>query len=261
MHQYLDMLGWISVNGDPETQTIDGDTVPSLSAIGQQMRLDLTKGLPVVTTRRIDLKSVVDEVLFGLSGEESKGAVPSEWRVDHPPFGSSYGQNWRRLPTQSGEWRDQIANLLARQRDASENVVVTGWNPIQVIAGVRPTQHLMWQVITLRDRLHVHCTLRSIDVFRELPYYTAFYGLLTNMLGHVLERPVGQLVVTLSHAYVRVGDLTAIKVQLSREPYNLPVLSLRRSNKSHPSMRLDAFTADDVIIDAYRAHPKIRVDP
>jgi len=259
MHQYLDMLGQISAHGEPETQTIDGVSVPTLSTVGPHLRLDLTKGLPIVTTRKIDLKSVVDEVLFGLSGKEQnfRKAVPSEWRAERPPFGSHYGQNWRRLaaPTSSNV-RDQIGNLIARQtHGVPEHAVVSGWDPVQVIAGVRPTQHLMWQMVTLRGRLSLHCTLRSIDVFRELPYYVAFYGLLANMLSHVLSRPLAHLVVTLSHAYVRVGDLTAIRTQILREPYPSPVLALRRGIE-----KIDDFTEDDIVIDAYKAHPKIRLE-
>ncbi len=267
MQQYLDLIKDVLTNGIEKDSRakVDGKPMGTLAVFGRQLRFDLTKGLPVVTTKKIHLKSVIHELLWMLDGgtnskdlEEHGVTIWREWAKENGDLGPIYGRQWRAWPAgRPGDTIDQVQQVIdgLRVNPNDRRLVVSAWNTADIGKMALPPCHLMWQVGVLGGRLHLDCRMRSVDVFLGLPFNIASYAILTHLIGHVTGIPVGDLVMSLVDTHIYKNHVAAAKEQLTREPRNLPVLSLRRSVRA-----IDEFTYDDIMIDGYDPHPAIKAD-
>jgi thymidylate synthase len=232
------------------------------SVFGHQMRFDLGDGLPVVTTKKVHLKSVVAELLWFVRGDtntswlrEQGVTIWDEWADEHGNLGPVYGYQWRSWPTPDGGHVDQLAAVIEQiKRDPdSRRHIVTAWNVSDLSAMALAPCHAMFQFYVADGRLSCQLYQRSADVFLGVPFNIASYALLTAMVAQVCDLEVGDFVHTLGDAHLYLNHHDQAREQLRREPRALPSLHL------DPAVRdIDAFTMDSVKISDYDPHPPIK---
>ena len=254
MKQYLDALQYILDHGVPSD---DRTGTGTLSVFGMQMRYDLAQGFPLVTTKRVHLKSIIHELLWFLSGDtniayltENGVSIWDEWADPSGDLGPVYGKQWRDF---GGV--DQIVTLerMIRQSPDSRRLIVSAWNPADVPDMALPPCHTLWQVRVLAGRLHVQLYQRSADMFLGVPFNIASYALLAQMLAHVAGLEPGEFVHTLGDAHIYSNHMDQVRLQLTRDPRPLPRMVLLR----RPDSVLD-FRYDDFRLDGYDPHPAIK---
>src|SRR5499425_3311090 len=232
MQQYLDLLQHILDNG---VEKSDRTGTGTKSCFGYQMRFDLQQGFPLVTTKKLHLKSIIYELLWFLTGDtnvkylnEHGVTIWDEWADERGDLGPVYGHQWRSWPKPDGGAIDQIANVIEmiRRNPDSRRLIVTAWNPADVDKMALPPCHCLFQFYVAEGRLSCQLYQRSADVFLGVPFNIASYALLTLMMAQVTGLKPGELVHTLGDAHLYLNHLEQAREQLSRAPRELPVMRL-----------------------------------
>ncbi len=259
MQQYLSMMRHvrdIGVRKDDRTGT------GTLSVFGYQMRFDLSQGFPVVTTKKLHLRSIVHELLWFLSGDSNISylkdngvSIWDDWADDDGELGPVYGVQWRNWPQANGEAIDQISELVEglRENPNSRRLLVSAWNVAQVPDMVLPPCHCMFQFYVAEGKLSCQLYQRSADIFLGVPFNIASYALLTHMLAQQSDLNVGEFVWTGGDCHLYLNHLDQADEQLQRAPLSLPRLAIKRRPESIFDYRYDDFE-----ILNYESHPHIR---
>lgn len=259
LRQYHDLMARIRRDG---TYRGDRTGTGTYSVFGHQMRFDLEKGFPLVTTKKLHLRSIIHELLWFLTGDTNIGylkdngvSIWDEWADDKGDLGPVYGHQWRSWPTPDGGTVDQITNVLAgiRQSPNSRRLIVSAWNVADVDHMALPPCHCLFQFYVADGRLSCQLYQRSADVFLGVPFNIASYALLTHMVAQVCGLKPGDFIHTLGDAHLYSNHIEQADLQLSRTPKPLPRLWLNPDVKD-----LFAFTYDDIRIEGYEAHPHIK---
>ena len=258
MRQYLDLMRHVRDHGTPKN---DRTGTGTRSVFGYQMRFDLAGGFPLVTTKKMHLRSIIYELLWLLSGDtnikflhDNKVTIWDEWADANGDLGPVYGQQWRSWPSRDGGVIDQIADTVERIRKTpdSRRLLVTAWNPADVDKMALPPCHCLFQFYVANGKLSCQLYQRSADIFLGVPFNIASYAMLTHMMAHVTGLKVGEFVHTLGDAHIYLNHLEQIDEQLSRTPYALPRLVMKRDVNA-----IDEFRYEDFEIVNYQTHPHI----
>jgi thymidylate synthase len=261
MRQYLELLERILTEG---AKKADRTGTGTLSVFGHQMRFDLAEGFPIVTTKKLYLKAIVNELLWFLAGDtnvkylrEHGVTIWDEWADDAGELGPVYGAQWRSWPTPDGRAVDQMAEVLAeiRRNPDSRRLIVTAWNPAELFKMALAPCHCLFQFYVADGRLSLQLYQRSGDAFLGVPFNIASYALLAHMVAQVTGLKPGDFVYTLGDAHLYVNHLEQAQLQLSRAPKKLPRLKL------NPAVTdLFAFRYEDVAIEGYDPYPAIKAE-
>ncbi|HEY2658795.1 MAG TPA: thymidylate synthase [Caulobacteraceae bacterium] len=261
--QYLDLLADILAHG---VERGDRTGTGTLGLFGRQMRFDLGAGFPVLTTKKLHLKSIILELLWFLRGDTNVGwlqergvSIWDEWADEAGELGPVYGKQWRSWAAPDGRVIDQIANVVAqiRANPYSRRHIVSAWNPADVDDMALPPCHCLFQFYVAPDddgpgKLSCQLYQRSADVFLGVPFNIASYALLTQMVAQVTGLKVGEFVHTLGDAHLYLNHVEQAKTQLAREPRPFPTMAIA------PRADLFSFEYEDFKLEGYSAHPAIR---
>jgi len=259
MRQYLDLMELILSRG---VEKHDRTGTGTLSVFGHQMRFALDEGFPLVTTKKLHLKSIIHELLWFLAGDtnvrylqEHGVRIWDEWADERGELGPVYGQQWRSWPAQDGKTIDQIGNVVAmiKRNPDSRRLIVTAWNPAEVDNMALPPCHCLFQFYIAEGKLSCQLYQRSADVFLGVPFNIASYALLTQMMAQVTGYKPGDFIHTLGDAHLYINHLEQARLQLSRAPKPLPTMRLNSAVKD-----LFAFRYEDISIENYDPHPHIK---
>ena len=258
MQTYLTLLQHIMDNGvDKSDRTGTG----TRSVFGYQMRFDLAAGFPVLTTKKLHLKSIIHELLWFLKGDTNIAYLKAngvriwdEWADENGDLGPVYGSQWRSWPTPDGRHIDQISQLLSqiKSNPDSRRHIVSAWNVAEIDNMKLPPCHCLFQFYVAEGRLSCMLYQRSADVFLGVPFNIASYALLTMMIAQVCDLEPGEFVHTLGDAHIYSNHFDQVGEQLGRTPKALPVMKINTDVKD-----LFAFTFDDFSLDGYEADPSI----
>ena len=259
MEQYYDLLRRVLKEGNrKEDRTGTG----TLSVFGHQMRFDLSAGFPLVTTKKLHLRSIIHELLWFLKGETNieylktnSVRIWDEWADENGELGPVYGYQWRSWPGPNGKHYDQISRLLhdLRYKPDSRRHIVSAWNVGQIEEMALPPCHLLFQFYVAEGKLSCQLYQRSADLFLGVPFNIASYALLTHMIAQVVGLEAGDFVHTFGDAHIYLNHLEQVELQLSREARPLPQLELNENVRD-----LFAFTYEDISIHGYDPHPHIK---
>ena len=237
MKQYLDLLNHVKINGvKKEDRTGTG----TLSVFGYQMRFDLNKGFPLLTTKKIHLKSVIHELLWFLTGstniqylKDNGVSIWNEWADENGDLGPVYGSQWRSWPSVNGKSIDQIKNLIdeIKHNPDSRRLIVSAWNVAEIDNMKLPPCHAFFQFYIADNKLSCQLYQRSADIFLGVPFNIASYALLTRMIAQVCELDCGDFVHTLGDAHIYLNHIEQANEQLSRTPKTLPVININPAIK------------------------------
>lgn len=259
MKQYLDFLRHIRDHG---VEKSDRTGTGTLSVFGYQMRFDLSKGFPLVTTKKLSLRSIIHELLWFLSGEtninylrENKVTIWDEWADSQGNLGPVYGKQWRAWQTSEGKVIDQISAVVdqIRKNPDSRRLIVNAWNVGELDKMALPPCHLLFQFYVAKNKLSCQSYQRSADSFLGVPFNIASYSLLTHMIAQQCDLEVGDFVWTGGDCHIYSNHLEQVNLQLTREPLALPTLHIKRKPPS-----LFDYQFDDFEIVNYQAHPHIK---
>ena len=258
MQQYLDLMRHIRDTGtDKQDRTGTG----TRSVFGYQMRFDLNAGFPLLTTKKLHLRSIIYELLWFLKGDtnihylkENKVSIWDEWADENGDLGPVYGYQWRSWPSPSGESIDQITEVVnaIQTNPDSRRLLVVAWNPADVNTMALPPCHCLFQFYIAEGRLSCQMYQRSADVFLGVPFNIASYALLTMMMAQVCELKPGEFIHTLGDAHLYSNHMEQVETQLQRTVRPLPNMRLNPAVKD-----LYAFTYDDFELLDYDPHPHI----
>jgi len=258
MKQYLDLMQKVLTEGQKKS---DRTGTGTLSIFGHQMKFDLTEGFPLVTTKKVHLKSIIHELIWFLQGstnisylKENGVSIWDEWADENGDLGPVYGAQWRSWPDGNNGSIDQIQNLInsINQNPDSRRHIVSAWNPAEVDNMALPPCHSLFQFYVANGELSCQLYQRSADIFLGVPFNIASYALLTHMIAQVCNLKVGVFVHTLGDAHLYTNHLDQAKLQLSRDIKNLPVLKINPEIKN-----LFGFKFEDFEILNYESHPSI----
>ncbi len=259
MQQYLDLMRHVRENGAfKEDRTGTG----TLSVFGYQMRFDLSQGFPMVTTKKLHLRSIIHELLWFLKGDTNIGylhdngvTIWDEWADEKGDLGPVYGYQWRSWPAADGRHIDQIAQVIdqIRNNPDSRRIIVSAWNVGDLDNMALAPCHAFFQFYINDGKLSCQLYQRSADIFLGVPFNIASYALLTMMMAQVCDLEPGDFVHTFGDAHLYSNHLEQADEQLSREPFPLPTMRLNPDVKD-----LFAFTFDDFEVLDYRHHPHIK---
>jgi len=259
MRQYLDLMERVLETGSRKR---DRTGTGTLSVFGHQMRFDLNEGFPLVTTKKLHVKSIIYELLWFLRGDtnvkylnEHGVSIWDEWADEDGDLGPVYGQQWRSWPASDGETIDQMSGVIAdiRRNPASRRLIVSAWNPAEVGKMALPPCHCLFQFYVVDGRLSCQMYQRSADVFLGVPFNIASYALLTLMVAQVTELKPGDFVHTFGDAHLYLNHLEQARLQLARAPRPLPTMRL------NPAVReLFGFRYEDFALEGYEPHPHIK---
>lgn len=259
MQAYLDLMRHVREKG---VYKADRTGTGTYSVFGYQMRFDLQQGFPLVTTKKLHLRSIIHELLWFLKGDtniaylkENGVSIWDEWADEQGDLGPVYGYQWRSWPAPDGGSVDQISNLLQqiKTNPDSRRLIVSAWNPALVDEMALPPCHCLFQFYVAEGKLSCQLYQRSADIFLGVPFNIASYALLTHMIAQVCDLQVGDFVHTLGDAHLYSNHLEQADLQLSRETKALPQLKLNPEIKD-----LFAFTFADIAIEGYDFHPGIK---
>jgi thymidylate synthase len=259
MLQYHQLMDRILTEG---VEKRDRTGTGTLSVFGHQMRFDLADGFPLVTTKKLHLKSIVYELLWFLAGDtnvkflnEHGVSIWDEWADKGGDLGPIYGAQWRSWPARDGGAIDQIANVveMIRRNPDSRRLIVTAWNPADIERMALPPCHCLFQFYVAEGRLSCQLYQRSADAFLGVPFNIASYALLTLMVAQVTGLAPGEFVHTFGDAHLYLNHLEQARLQLSRAPRSLPTMRL------NPVVTdLFAFRYEDFVLQGYDPHPHIK---
>ncbi|MBP1999822.1 thymidylate synthase [Paenibacillus shirakamiensis] len=259
MQNYLDLLQDVKEHGtDKEDRTGTG----TRSVFGRQLRFDLSEGFPLVTTKRIHLKSVVHELLWFLKGDtnisylkENGVRIWDEWADDNGDLGPVYGSQWRAWETTDGSKIDQIANVIEsiKHNPDSRRHLVSAWNVAEIDNMKLPPCHFVFQFYVAGGKLSCMLTMRSVDTFLGLPFNIASYALLTHMVAQQCDLEPGEFIWSGGDVHIYSNHMEQVNLQLTREPYPLPKLKILRKPES-----INDYTFEDFEFENYDYHPGIK---
>lgn len=259
MRQYLDLLERILENGDDR---LERTGVGARSVFGAQMRFDLGDGFPLLTTKKLHMRSITHELLWFLAGDTNIGylkdngvSIWDEWADEQGDLGPVYGKQWRSWSKPDGETVDQISWVIneIKNNPTSRRLVVSAWNPGEIDKMALAPCHCLFQFFVSQDRLSCQLYQRSADVFLGVPFNIASYALLTAMIAQVCGLKPGEFVHTLGDAHLYHNHLEQARLQLARQPGRLPRLELNSSVDN-----IFGFSFDDIAIVDYEAQPHIK---
>lgn len=259
MQQYLDLMRHVRDNGLRRTDRTGTGTI---SIFGYQMRFDLAEGFPVVTTKKLHLRSIIHELLWFLKGDtnirylkENGVSIWDEWADENGDLGPVYGSQWRSWPAPNGQKIDQISNVIEqiRRNPDSRRLIVSAWNPAEVDNMALPPCHSLFQFYVSDGKLSCQLYQRSADILLGVPFNIASYALLTLMIAQVCDLEPGDFIHTFGDAHLYLNHLEQVDLQLSREPYPLPTMTLNPEIRS-----VFDFTYDDITLNDYQSHPAIK---
>ena len=259
MKQYLDLMRHVREHG---VRKEDRTGTGTLSVFGYQMRFDLAQGFPVVTTKKLHLRSIIHELLWFLSGEtnirylkENGVSIWDEWADAEGNLGPVYGSQWRSWPTADGRHIDQIREVVEqiRSNPDSRRLIVSAWNVGEIERMALPPCHAFFQFYVAEGRLSCQLYQRSADIFLGVPFNIASYALLTRMIAQVTGLEAGEFIHTLGDAHLYANHLEQADLQLGREPRPLPRMRINPDVKD-----LFAFRFEDIELLDYDPHPHIK---
>ncbi|HUP64737.1 MAG TPA: thymidylate synthase [Thermoanaerobaculia bacterium] len=259
MRPYLDLLQNILEHGAPKS---DRTGTGTLSIFGHQMRFDLERGFPLLTTKKLHTRSIFYELLWFLRGEtsvrwlqERKVTIWDEWADENGELGPVYGHQWRSWPSPDGRHIDQISNVIAeiRRNPDSRRLIVSAWNVADLDRMALQPCHALFQFYVANGKLSCQLYQRSADVFLGVPFNIASYALLTMMVASVTDLRPGELIHILGDAHLYQNHLDQAREQLTREPRPLPSLRLNPERRS-----IFDFEYEDIAIENYDPHPSIK---
>ncbi|HBN05980.1 MAG TPA: thymidylate synthase [Bacteroidales bacterium] len=259
MKQYLDLLSHVLENGNlKEDRTGTG----TKSVFGYQMRFNLQEGFPLVTTKKLHLRSIIHELLWFLQGNtnidylhQNKVTIWDEWADEKGDLGPVYGKQWRAWETKDGKVVDQISELIEqiKTNPNSRRLLVSAWNVSDVDKMALPPCHVLFQFYVANNKLSCQLYQRSADIFLGVPFNIASYAILTHMIAQVCNLEVGDFVHTFGDAHLYTNHFEQARLQLSRTPYPLPELKLNKEIKN-----IFDFRFEDIEIVNYTSHPTIK---
>lgn len=261
MKQYLDLLSHILENGNEKT---DRTGTGTKSVFGYQMRFDLQKGFPLLTTKKLHTRSIFHELLWFLKGDtnikylhDNKVTIWDEWADENGDLGPVYGKQWRAWQGADGKITDQISQVVNQIKNSpdSRRMLVSAWNVGEVEQMALPPCHIVFQFYVANNKLSCQLYQRSADVFLGVPFNIASYALLTQMLAQVCGLEPGEFIHTLGDAHLYLNHIDQAKLQLSRTPYELPKLKLNPEIKD-----IFDFKYEDITIEDYVSHPHIKAE-
>jgi len=258
MKQYLDLLNYVTNNG---TQKSDRTGTGTISVFGYQSRYNLAEGFPVLTTKKLHLKSIIHELLWFLTGDtnvkylqENGVKIWNEWADENGNLGPVYGYQWRSWPTPDGKHIDQITQVVnsLKNNPDSRRHLVSAWNVGQIDQMKLPPCHLLIQFYVADGKLSCQLYQRSADIFLGVPFNIASYALLTLMMAQVCGLQPGEFIHTLGDAHIYLNHMEQVNLQLTREPFALPQMKINPEVKS-----IFDFKFEDFELTGYQSHPHI----
>jgi thymidylate synthase len=259
MKQYLDLLHHVMEHG---LDKMDRTGTGTRSVFGYQMRFNLADGFPLLTTKKLHLKSIVHELLWFLKGEtnirylhENKVSIWDEWADESGELGHVYGYQWRSWPNYDGTFTDQITRVIQsiQENPDSRRHIVSAWNVADLQNMALPPCHVLFQFYVAGNTLSCQMYQRSADIFLGVPFNMASYALLLMMVAQVTRLVPGEFIHTLGDAHIYTNHFEQVKIQMAREPRPLPVMKL------NPGIRdIFSFSYPDFVLENYDPHPHIR---
>jgi len=258
MKQYLDLLNYVINNG---VEKSDRTGTGTISIFGHQSRYDLSQGFPVLTTKKLHLKSIIHELLWFLTGDtnirylqENGVRIWNEWADENGELGPVYGYQWRSWPTPDGRHIDQITQVVnsIKNNPDSRRHIVSAWNVGEIDKMKLPPCHLLIQFYVANGKLSCQLYQRSADIFLGVPFNIASYALLTLMMAQVCSLKPGDFIHTLGDAHIYLNHMNQVKMQLTREPFPLPQMKINPEVKSIFDFKFEDFELTD-----YQSHPHI----
>lgn len=259
MKQYLDLLSHVMENG---TRKEDRTGTGTISTFGYQMRFDLSDGFPLMTTKKLHLKSIIHELLWFLQGDtntrylnEHGVKIWNEWADEQGNLGHIYGYQWRSWPTPDGRTVDQVSEVLESIKNSpdSRRHIVSAWNVGELEQMALPPCHILFQFYVADGKLSCQLYQRSADIFLGVPFNIASYSFLLMMMAQVTGLKPGEFIHTLGDAHIYLNHVEQVKLQLSRDPRPLPTVKLNQAIGS-----VFDFGFDDFSIENYDPHPHIK---
>ncbi len=259
MRQYLDLMDRVLTHGARQS---DRTGTGTLSVFGHQMRFDLARGFPALTTKKLHLRSIIIELLWFLRGDtnvrwlqDQRVSIWDEWADANGDLGPVYGKQWRDWKAADGRHIDQIAELIAtiRRDPGSRRQIVTAWNPGELAAMALSPCHCLFQTHVANGRLSLQLYQRSADIFLGVPFNIASYALLTHMLAQQCDLEVGEFIWTGGDCHLYLNHLDQARTQLARDPGPLPRLEILRRPEA-----IDGYAFEDFVLHDYQAQPHIK---
>ena len=259
MQQYLNLLQHILENGAKKTDRTGTGTI---SCFGYQMRFDLQEGFPLVTTKKLHLKSIIHELLWFLKGQtniaylkENGVRIWDEWADENGELGPVYGKQWRSWEGAGGETIDQVTDVInqIKRNPDSRRLIVSAWNVADLPKMALMPCHVLFQFYVAEGKLSCQLYQRSADVFLGVPFNIASYSLLTMMIAQVCDLEPGEFIHTFGDVHIYNNHLEQVNLQLSRKPFPLPIMKLNPEVKNIFDFRFEDFTLEN-----YQFHPAIK---
>ena len=259
MKQYLDLMKHVLENG---TQKHDRTGTGTVSVFGYQMRFNLQKGFPLVTTKKVHLRSIIHELIWFLKGDtnikylkENGVSIWDEWADENGELGPVYGSQWRSWPKPDGGHIDQISGLInqIKNNPDSRRLIVSAWNVAEIENMALPPCHSFFQFYVADGKLSCQLYQRSADIFLGVPFNIASYALLTLMVAQVCDLKAGDFVHTLGDAHLYNNHIEQTRLQLSRDPRALPTMKLNPAIKN-----IFDYAFEDFTLENYDPHPHIK---
>lgn len=259
MKQYLDLMKHVLDHG---TEKHDRTGTGTISVFGYQMRFNLQDGFPLVTTKKVHLRSIIHELIWFLKGDtnikylkDNAVSIWDEWADENGNLGPVYGSQWRSWPTSDGRHIDQISQIIQqiKTNPDSRRIIVSAWNVGEIEHMALPPCHSFFQFYVADGKLSCQLYQRSADIFLGVPFNIASYALLTMMVAQVCDLKPGDFIHTLGDAHLYTNHLEQTRLQLSREPRQLPVMKLNTGVKNIFDFKFEDFTLEN-----YDPHPHIK---
>ncbi len=259
MKQYLDLLQHVLDNG---TDKSDRTGTGTRSVFGHQMRFDLSKGFPVLTTKKLHLRSIIHELLWFIAGDtnikylnDNGVKIWDEWADENGDLGPVYGHQWRSWPAPNGTTIDQLTNVynMIKNNPDSRRLIVSAWNPAEVDKMALPPCHSLFQFYVADNKLSCQLYQRSADIFLGVPFNIASYALFTMMMAQACDLEAGDFIHTFGDAHLYSNHIEQAKLQLTRTPYELPLMKINPDAKDIFNFKYEDFELLD-----YEAHPHIK---
>ena len=261
MKQYLDLLQHVLSNGNTKS---DRTGTGTQSVFGYQMRFDLSEGFPLLTTKKLHLRSIIYELLWFLKGDtnikylhDHKVSIWDEWADENGDLGPIYGKQWRSWATADGEPIDQITQLIEqiKTNPDSRRLLVCAWNVGEIDKMALPPCHILFQFYVANGKLSCQLYQRSADIFLGVPFNIASYALFTMMIAQACRLRYGEFIHTLGDAHIYSNHIEQVKLQLNRQPRKLPIMKLNPEKKN-----IFDFDYEDFQLEGYNPHPHIKGD-